>query len=378
MFQTLQSLKSACQRRCIYWGFALGVAGNLLAGLSVADTPPRITDAQIELWMRDLSSSDEVVRKRAESQLLNAGTAALPLLRRQSIDGESENGLLIRVRRELQTKLAEESVIGISRPGSVPGDRQMKHSRFPDSKEMGVKEIGVVARCVRIRPTIAVVPSEVRTEPVLLRARVAVDVAEDVRPLRMMVRDSQFQLDASGTRFAPFSPDARREIACDEQSIRFTVNFLTDEDALPDHCTLTGSVQLLCLGGVEQVEFPVVGGGSPVRSVGETEATLTHVECDLKSGLTVSLMIEYPPGLKWESYQVEALHQHVWFRSGDADPIKCQDVELIEVRNERHTVQCRFPQIHTLRVGDRLINSLPALIADIEIPFEIKNIPVAR
>ncbi|WP_437192197.1 hypothetical protein [Planctomicrobium sp. SH527] len=365
MAQLLHNLKFAI--------IVLSAVGLLLTGRSGAADAPPVTDVQVEQWVKDLSSPSNAVRDQAEHQLLNSGEAALRYLAKQASADEATNVAVSRIRRALQTKLAEESVLGVARSGATRSESSDKDLRFSDSTDLAV-----VSRCVRIRPTIALVPSEIRDEPVLLRARVAVDVAANVRPLRMKVRDSQFHLDSAGTRFVPFSPDARREIACDEQTTQFTVNFLVDEDSVPDRCQMTGAVQLLCLGGVEPVEFSLTDKSDWIQAVGETEATLTSVECDADAGLRVTLMVTYPPGVKWESYQAEALHQQVWFRSGDNKPVKCLEVELIEVKGERHTIQCRFPQIHTLHSGDRLINSLPALIADIEIPFEIKNVPVAR
>ncbi|HWL09255.1 MAG TPA: hypothetical protein VNQ76_12685 [Planctomicrobium sp.] len=306
-----------------------------------------------------LSSSKRAERIFAEQELIRRGE--LDSLNGPVTDAATRQALL-RIRRAIQIDRAHRA-LQAKEPRDEVGGTSSETRPF------------TVADCVRISAQATLGTTLTPDVPQLIRVRVRLDVAPNVRPLSVLIRDADLVLSCDGMISPPFSPDGKRELTCDESFSEFTVNFVAPESGRPLQGTLKGRIQLRAAAGEETVPFHLNRPVFESQYVGGTEARLISVRID-EFGLETRLKIADPPGVVWESYQIEGLHRNMTFKPADGDEIPASEMTVSASENGTHTVTCRFPEVRKLDAEDQLLARLSAVVSVIELSFEVNDISV--
>ncbi|WP_139228433.1 hypothetical protein [Planctomicrobium piriforme] len=339
-----------CCHACI--AFAL-----LIAAVPAHGADGAATQQQVSQWVQDLSAPSRKTRELAEREL-----CSLPLADFERLQSDDALGAtaLTRIRRRIQIREAYEAIGG---------------AEFRAQKEIKIEGLGHVATggCLAISGVATNHQSDDEDSPNLIRVRLRLDVAPDVRPIDVLLADADLELNCGGERLQPFSPNARREIACDGQQVELTVNFLAPHEVKATSCQLSGRLLLRCSAGDALLTFPLNAVGAEPHRVGQTEVELAQVQSD-NDGLSATLRVATSPGITWESYRAEVLHRGVWLQTKNGERIPCPDIEVSAVEGDLHTVRCRFSGIKSEDAA--LICQAPAVVANVPVQFSLGEIPL--
>lgn len=385
-----------------------------------------IDRAELEVWIEKLNSPIRAERLEAAETLHTQGTSILPLLRDAAIVSDSGDQFVLqqfqrRVEREavdaalkgtritLKAATLREAANAISSQCVTPvtlsldypditfnpplefqdvsfwyvlqklchasgtdwgweketqGDSEREGIRLLAGADPKVKVYSAVTGCFRI----AAVPVE-REGASTLRWRFRIEAEGAVRPLCAIVRDSEIQISKDGNRFTPFTPDARREILFSGQSAEFHVDVLPGDASRNQPEQIRGTIQIRCEILPQDLRFPIGTGRPQVHFAGDTEIRLlsTHRKKDL---LEATFAVTFPPGVNWQSHQLDHLHQEAWLLRGTNGPIHFRSRKLLSETMPTHIVQYEFP-LTDENEGSELLYRFPSADRIIDVTFDI-------
>jgi len=405
---------------CLLCGFQWG-AISLFAG----ESPSASTIAE---WIDQLYSEERATRLHAAEQLQNAGRASLPQLKQALQRDRSGQGIRIeQLIRSIQIDAAQralngspvscskclftEAVQAISEQSGTPVDLELPmdaavrremvsisklpfwsaleklcaagqlgwhwddHDRIVlDEKTARLPGGFTVSKAFRLNAEFALRESVGPGVPATIRVKLRVDAEADVLPRYVMLRDQKIQLSGNGQAFAPFTPDAKREVDFSRQTAEVSLDFIVPPGAAAPPDSLRGTLQLQCAAMVQQFHFPLTDVPSPMSYAGQNEVRLLQVKQD-GAVLNVILQVVYPPDLRWESYRLQGLHRAGRLERSMKDPLPFAGLDVFHGATHRHEVHYRFERVNEPLAELKLFYAIPALETVLELPFEIDLAP---
>ena len=393
--------------------------------LSAGEAPVAST---ISAWIDQLHSDHRATRLHAAQQLQNAGRVSLPqlkhalqhdrsgqririeqLLRSIQIDAAQQdlNGSLVScseclfpkavqaiseqsgtpvvlelsedavVRREmvsipeLSFWLALEKMCAAGHLGWHWGDH---HQIILDEKTVRLPGAFTVSKAFRLNAEFATREPVGPGVPATVRVKLRMDAEADVLPRYVILRDQEIRLSGNGRMFAPFTPDAKREIDFSGQTAEVSLDFIVPPSVTTSPDALQGTIQVRCAAMIQQFHFPLIDVPSPTFYAGQNEVRLMHVKQD-DAALNVILQVTYPPDLHWESYRLQGLHRAASLECSMKDPLPLTGLDVFHSATHQHEVHYRFAKVNEPLTKLKLVYAIPALETILELPFEINLSP---
>jgi len=224
-----------------------------------------------------------------------------------------------------------------------------------------VEVLGVSERANLVDPSMSLlqVRWRVRTEPRL-------------RPLYLIVADRECSLATGSEKFAPLSPDARREIPCDrwdgcEIDTAFQTPRNVDRSKLEFSADATLKVAALPL----RLRFNDLQVPSPrPQRRGAVTGVVRSVKASPAAGtISLDLIVSYERGgPEFESHRMWIYQNAAWLESKDGgDAIVPESVELKEISTTGATLGFTFDNIVTRAEDLVFVYEAPSLVIDVPV-----------
>ncbi|QDT55067.1 hypothetical protein Pan44_31080 [Caulifigura coniformis] len=385
----------------------------------------------VEKLVTDLGSASRRDRELAEENLVASGPEVLDLLP-QSAGSPAVSAALDRIRRELEQEAAR--LAGLASRISLTGQRSWSdiEKAFHDQTGQVIRLAGIrapsgpldwtekpfwdavreletqtgtsaaperAAEALFLRPLTNKTESAVATsgpcrvelvgvseranlvDPTmsLLTARWRVRTEPRLRPLYLIVADRQCSLGMGPERFAPLSPDARREIPCDrwdgcEIDTAFQAPRGVDRSKLEFSADATLKVAALPLRlRFDDLQVPVP---RPLRR-GAVTGAVRRVKADPGAGtISLELTVSYERGgPEFESHRMWIYQNAAWLElSEGGEAIVPESVDLKEISSTGATLGFTFDNVVAPAADLTFVYEAPSLVIDV--PVRVTGLPV--